>query len=347
MERSRELAASYTVLSPMSTGNGAHVVHKALEARLPNYSVYDYHPYWTLIPPSLWLMARGRKPSIIHTSPDYGLFFQRTGVPLVITLHNYVLDDFMRRFSSPAQRVHYRTDLKWFTALSLRRANRVVSVSHFTAELVKRELKFDRKIDVIHNGVDISSFRPPSSAHSRSGKDIVALYSGNLSLRKGVFLVPQIASRLNPHIHIQYTRGLRTRFSLPASPTLVDIGSVSYSAMPDLYRNVDILLFPTVREGLSLAVLEAMASGLPIVATNCSSLPELVIHEKGGFLCEIGDPSDFAEKINRLAESPSLRREMGEFNRTRVEEMFTVHAMASRYRDLFNGVFQETRQQAY
>jgi L-malate glycosyltransferase len=319
----------------MPTGNGAHVVHKTLEARLSNYCVYDYHPGWTLLPPSLLLMAKGKKPSIIHTTPDYGLFFQRKGVPLVLTFHNYVLDRYMREFSSAAQRLHYRTDLKLFTVLALKKAHRVVSVSHFTSELIKQELDYRQDIRVIHNGIDVSCFRPAPSRRDRSGKDVVVLYCGNLSRRKGVFLIPPIASKLSPHIQIQYTRGLRTRSTLPALPTLIDIGNVPYSCMPQLYQNVDILLFPTVREGFGLAVLEAMASGLPIVTTNCSSLPELVIHEKGGYLCDPGDPAGYADKINHLADSPSMRKEMGEFNRTRAEEMFTVQTMVSKYSNLF------------
>ena len=108
--------------------------------------------------------------------------------------------------------------------------------------------------------------------------------------------------------------------------------------MPDIYRSKDLLLMPTVREGLPLAVLEAMACGLPVVASDCSSLPELIDHGKGGFLCPVGDVAAFAEKVNLLAESPALRREMGEYNRARVERMFTLDRMASEYEALFESV---------
>ena len=74
---------------------------------------------------------------------------------------------------------------------------------------------------------------------------------------------------------------------------------------------------------------------LPVVATECSSLPELIDHGKGGFLCPLGDVDAFAQKINHLAESPQLRREMGEYNRARVERMFTLERMVGEYEDLF------------
>jgi glycosyltransferase involved in cell wall biosynthesis len=108
--------------------------------------------------------------------------------------------------------------------------------------------------------------------------------------------------------------------------------------MPQIYQQADILLFPTVREGFGLAAAEAMACGLPVVATNCSSLPELIDNGKGGFLCPIGDVEAFAEKINFLAENPELRREMGEYNRAKVEKMFTLNRMVGEYQQLFEEV---------
>ena len=111
--------------------------------------------------------------------------------------------------------------------------------------------------------------------------------------------------------------------------------------MPTVYQNADILLFPTVREGFGLAAAEAMSCGLPVVATDCSSLPELIDDGKGGFLCPLGDVDVFAEKINFLAENPQLRREMGEYNRTRVEKMFTLDRMVGEYQKLFDEVLSK------
>ena len=89
---------------------------------------------------------------------------------------------------------------------------------------------------------------------------------------------------------------------------------------------------------VGLAAAEAMSCGLPVVASNCSSLPELIDDGKGGFLCPVGDVEAFAEKINLLADSPKLRHEMGEYNRSKVEELFTVERMVNEYKDLFEQV---------
>ena len=84
-----------------------------------------------------------------------------------------------------------------------------------------------------------------------------------------------------------------------------------------------------------------MACGLPVVATDCSSLPELIDEGKGGFLCPLGDVDAFAEKINFLAENPQLRREMGEYNRAKVEKMFTLERMVAQYQELFDEVLSK------
>ncbi len=88
--------------------------------------------------------------------------------------------------------------------------------------------------------------------------------------------MPAIAARLNPGIVVHYTSGLGRSQLRPQASNLFDLGRIAWQNMPELYHAFDMLLSPTVREGLSLSVLEAMACGLPVVASNCSSLPELI-----------------------------------------------------------------------
>jgi glycosyltransferase involved in cell wall biosynthesis len=108
--------------------------------------------------------------------------------------------------------------------------------------------------------------------------------------------------------------------------------------MPGLYRRMDVLLAPTVREGLSLAVAEAMACGLPVVASNCSSLPEMVVEGEGGYLCAPGDPRAFAEALAAFALDADLCSRMGAFNRARAVSLFSHARMVAEYRELFGKV---------
>ena len=324
------------IISPMPTGNGAYVLHKMLEAKIQNYRVHGYNPYLTLIPPLLAFIERSKKPLAIHTTPDYAIFFHREKIPMVLSFHNYVLDPWMRSYSSPLQKIHYATDLRLWSKMAVRRAHTVTAVSNFTAGLAQKDLNIIFPVRVIYNGIDTAHFTPAHSNISR--KELRVFFSGNLIHRKGAHWLHAIGKRLKKNVHIYYTQGLRTRKPLEAAHGLKAIGSIPFEEMANRYREMDILLLPTVREGFGLSVAEAMACGLPVVASDCSSIPELVDHGKGGFLCPVGDVDAFAEKINILADSPNLRREMGEYNRAKVEKMFTLERMVNEYKDLFKEV---------
>lgn len=328
---------SRRIISPLAWGNGAYIVHRLLEEQMVGYRVLGYHPYWTLFPFILPVVAPVDGADLVHTTVDYAAFFHKRSIPLVVSFQNYVLDRWMRSYSSLPQILHYSTDLRLWIRLALRKARAITAVSQYTANLVKEELKISDNIKVIYNGVDANRFTPhPGKKPNR--KVIKVFYSGNLSRRKGAQWLPLIAKGLNRDVQIFYTQGLHTHCSLAPEARLKCVGPVPFEDMPERYREMDLLLMPTVREGLSLAVLEAMACGLPVVASDCSSLPEQIDDGKGGFLCPVGDVPSFVEKINRLAESPRLRREMGEYNRSKVEQLFTLDRMVNGYGDLFKEI---------
>jgi len=327
------------IISPIATGNGAFILHKRLEEGIEGYKVEAFNPKMTFFPPLLYPIGRAKISDIIHTTHDYAVFHKKRGVPMVVTFHNYVLDLYMQAYSSPLQNLHYQTDLKWFTKKSVELATELTAVSQFTADLARSELGLLKPIKVIYNGVNESVFTP-SKRSSINKKIIRVLFSGNPTTRKGAHWLPSILEKLNQNVEVLYTAGLRDFKGLSCHPRLLNLGKVPYERMPELYQSVDILLFPTVREGLPLAVMEAMACGLPVVATNCSSLPELIDHGEGGFLCGLGDVGDFANKINLLAGDYQLRKEMGEYNREKVEREFTLGRMISEYQQLFAKVLQ-------
>jgi len=95
-----------TIISPMGRGNGAHVLHKMLERHIKGYRVHDYSPRWEYFPLAFPFFFRNEKPSLIHAALDYGCFFHRSGIPLVLTFNHLVLDSFMQQYSSWAQRIH-------------------------------------------------------------------------------------------------------------------------------------------------------------------------------------------------------------------------------------------------
>jgi glycosyltransferase involved in cell wall biosynthesis len=324
----------FRIISPMGKGSGAYVIHRILERQIPGYRVVPYHANWTLFPFLLRFVAPIKHARLIHTVPDYARFFYRKSLPLVISFQNYVLDIWMRPYCSFLQKIHYATDLRIWTRSAIKKSQKITAVSRFTADLVRKDMRLSDPVDIIYNGVDADHFTP-NPVKRNDQKEIRVFFSGNLTRRKGAHWLPEIANHLNNNIKIYYTQGLRTRSVLPDLPNLRSIGAVEFEQMPARYRQMDILLMPTVREGFSLAVLEAMASGLPVVASHCSSLPEQINEGKGGFLCPVGDAQSFADRINLLADSPKLRTEMGGYNRNKVEKHFTTGKMIAAYKNLF------------
>jgi glycosyltransferase involved in cell wall biosynthesis len=99
------------------------------------------------------------------------------------------------------------------------------------------------------------------------------------------------------------------------------------SDVKELYEAADIFVFPSFREGLSVSVMEAMASGLPCVASRIRGNTDLLEKTEGGFLCDPNDASDFAEKINLLAADAQLREKMGSANRMAIQKFSTENVI--------------------
>jgi glycosyltransferase involved in cell wall biosynthesis len=325
------------IISPMATGSGAYVIHSLLAQYMPGYRISGYHPYWTSLPFLLPVIVSTRNADLIHTTPDYARFFYLKSVPLVLTFHGYVLDGRLRTYCPWPINIHHLTDLRLWTRLAIKKAHTVTVVSHFLSRIIQQDQNISRPIKVIYNGIDENLFTPVPSSTSTS-KEIRVLYSGNLTRRKGAHWLPSIARGLGKNIRIYYTQGLRNQNNLASNSKLQPIGSVPFKEMANRYRQMDLLVMPSVREGFGLAVAEAMSCGLPVVATNGSAIPELIDEGKGGFLCPVGDVNAFAEKINLLADSPKLRHEMGEYNRAKVKKMFTLNRMVKEYQELFEEV---------
>ena len=104
------------------------------------------------------------------------------------------------------------------------------------------------------------------------------------------------------------------------------------------YNDCDIFLSPSRLESFGLSVAEAMACGKPVVTTNYSSLPELVIDGKGGFLCKMDDIKEFAEKIKYLAKDEYLMKRMGKFNRKKVLNDFSSEKMGKNYIKIYKSL---------
>lgn len=100
----------------------------------------------------------------------------------------------------------------------------------------------------------------------------------------------------------------------------------------------DVMLFPSQVESFGLAPLEAMACGIPVVASNSGGVPEVVEHGQCGFLADVGDVDTMAKYSIQLVEDCQLRSQMGQAGRARAEEFFSPSQIVSEYEDLYYGL---------
>lgn len=105
----------------------------------------------------------------------------------------------------------------------------------------------------------------------------------------------------------------------------------------EVCRTADVFVFPSYREGLSVALMEAMASGLPVICSNIRGNSDLVEDGKGGYLVSPGETDQFAESIQKMQANPDLRKQFGEYNVERIEE-FSIEKVSRRMEDIYRNV---------
>jgi sugar transferase (PEP-CTERM/EpsH1 system associated) len=207
------------------------------------------------------------------------------------------------------------------------------------------------KIRVIHNGVDTDRFTPPNGDVAQLRKDLrlptdrflvgtvgrlvpikdhaTLLQAAACLMRQGiilhVLLVGDGPERAKLQQYVASTPELSGRVTFVGSSHRV----------PELMKSMDVFVLPSICEGMSNTVLEAMATGLPVVATLAGGNSEMVDHDFSGLLFAPRDVGNLASHLSRLVESAALRRKLGEAARRKAVEHFSIAEMLRQYRDLY------------
>lgn len=290
--------------------------------------LYNFAPF--LLP----LVLRGDwagPAKLVHTGSRAGFALRACRRPLVVTVHHLVADPALRPYTRPAQRLFHRLE-RFYDGLSIARADAVACVSSYTRRQVVR-LYGREDGQVVYNGIDTDLFRPQGTRPA--APPFRLLFVGNRTRRKGADLLDSLLVELGPGYELWYTGGQRADEVPVHALNARALGPLSVAGLVHAYNSCHALVFPSRLEGFGLAVAEAMSCGLPVVATQAASLPELVVEERGGLLCPVDDVAALAAAVRRLAAQPSLAQDMGTFNRARAEELFSFRRMAAAYRDLY------------
>jgi glycosyltransferase involved in cell wall biosynthesis len=261
-------------------------------------------------------------------------------------------------------RIHSEHGIDWDTTkgepwrrVALRRvafeaAHRVLSVSHEIKELHARRTGFPgRKIEVIHNGVDSARFAPDASARETvrrelaiNSEDFCIGCLGNLTPVKDHLTILNAVDRL-----AQLRRDWRLLLAgdgpeMEPLQAFVNVhegwkSRVSFlgrrADVPALLNAMDAYVLCSLTEGISNSLLEALATGLPVLATRTGGNPEVVVDGESGRLFPVGDAAALAEQLVELMDRTELRAQLGAAALRRARAEFSLDSMVRRYEDIY------------
>jgi glycosyltransferase involved in cell wall biosynthesis len=189
-----------------------------------------------------------------------------------------------------------------------------------------------RQAVVIHNGVDVAA----AKRSDLGGVPPLVLSVTRLKDPKDTVTFARALRRLEPgSFRAAIVGGGPERPQVEAE--LGDAGELlgERDDVPELLASADVFALSSRSEGLPLSILEAMAAGLPVVATAVGGIPELVVDGETGLLVPPGDAQALADALRRLLGDPSLRRRFGDAARERAERDFSVERVRRAHVDLY------------
>jgi sugar transferase (PEP-CTERM/EpsH1 system associated) len=237
---------------------------------------------------------------------------------------------------------------KWHRAWLQRRLLSGVTCSFAVSECLKRELVKEiglspDRLRVLYSGVDTAKFSPGTKAGAaRDRNEIVIGSVGRLVEVKNYPLLVRALARLSETVKCRMVLVGSGPMEQPISDLAGELGvsdrltllghSDEISA---LMQGFDIFVLPSFNEGVSNTLLEAMAAGVSIVASDVGGTPELLRNGRDGLLFRSGDVEQLVGHLARLSSDESLRKSLADSARQRVQAEFSMASMLSRYEQLY------------
>jgi glycogen synthase len=296
---------------------------------------------------------------------------QAYGLPLVITVHSL---EPLRPWKREQLGTGYEASA-WIERQALEQADAVIAVSDGSRRDVLDHFRVDpSRVHVVHNGIDVVAFAPDPgrdalARHRINPKVPYVLFVGRVTRQKGILTLVEAIPHLDPRIAVVLAAGQPDTPELAAE---VEAGIAEAQAaaptraihwipemldrksLRQLYTHAAVFACPSVYEPFGITNLEAMACGVPVVATRVGGIPEVVVHGRTGLLVDVpadagegsggltdGDPAvaqALAAAVNELVADPARRTAMGEAGRQRAVEDFSWAEVARRTLAVYEAV---------
>jgi len=317
--------------------------------KIPAIHLSLLHPYIYITPfPSLHIkkLFESFQPDVVHIQDHYFLCIaavneaRRRNIPAIGT--NHFLPENVLPFLKEFPRLQQLVTIPlWGMMLSVFNKLDMATTPSKTAARILRTQRIHIPVHAISNGLDICRFQPDPEVdrvgiRRKYGLDpdkFIFLYVGRLDGEKRLDILLEAIS-LSPRDNIQlaicgkgfYEQILRKQMqTLGQEGRVKFVGFVEPEDLPKLYNSADVFAMPSPEELQSIATLEAMACGKPILAADARALPELVQTDVNGYLFKSNDPKDAAQGIEYLMSTAETWKQMGKASFERAQ----LHSLES------------------
>jgi len=334
--------------------------------KIPALHLSILHPaiYFTPFPtPRVKQLLREFQPDVVHIQDHYFLCSavareaRRNNIPTIGTNHFLPenLLPFLRRFPKLQQLAAF---LLWKMMLFVFNRLDTVTTPSNTAAKILHGQKIRVPVRAISNGVDTARFHPDPEIdragirrkYNLNSETPLFLYMGRLDGEKRIdVLIEAIAQLPDADFqlaiggygsHESFLRKLAQTLGLEKRVNF--IGYVTPEDLPSLYNSADVFVMPSPEELQSIATLEAMACGKPILASDSRALPELVNPGENGYLFQPNNPSDAARMMNQLLNKCSLWNSMGRASFESIQS-HSLQNTLMRYEDQYKLIMEQVQ----
>jgi glycosyltransferase involved in cell wall biosynthesis len=292
------------------------------------------------------------KPDIIHVhapnvfSSNAVLVAKLLRLPIIATVHRAEVESTGSPF------------LSFLRTSTLHQFQRIVAVSDFSRSLALNAGAEENKFSVIHNFCDETRFffRDQSSVRVKLGLPLekkIILFVGNLIARKGIHTLVNalriVRDSFPDFLAIIIGKGEEeeklTRYikSFNLENCVMLYGWCSDDQLPYFYNAADVFILPSTMEGHSVAILEAMASGIPIVASDIEGNRESIEEGTNGFLFEKGNDKALAQKLLSLLGDSNLRQRISHNNMSAYSQKFSEATQIEKYLEVYRSLVKSKK----
>ncbi|MFX0137825.1 MAG: glycosyltransferase family 4 protein [Candidatus Hodarchaeota archaeon] len=265
----------------------------------------------------------------------------KTDLPILATVHTLYTNDTASFDTNNFYSYAERLQSLFLSSLELKNLKNSKKITTVSSLLIKEleDYKFNIKnVSVLGNGVNEKIFYPTKNLKY---KNKYILYVGRIGFRKGIFNLMECAKNvLKEHQNVKFImvgtgpllNQLRKKVrNMNLQKKILLLGYIKKERLLQLYRGAYIHLIPSAYEGLPNVLLEAMSSGIPVVANNVGGISDVISSGVNGFLVSSKNPSEMIKVINKLLENVNLRNKIGKNARKTIEKYYTWDIMAEKF----------------